>query len=119
LDPHLASNVPPPALLDELESANDRFDPPLPQAEVERIARSVWKYEREGGNFVGSRGYGYYASFEALDLLVARPHGSDAYVLGHLLMRHHWREAQFPASPEAMAKLSLIAGWVRPDTAGR
>jgi hypothetical protein len=110
-DPHLHGDVPPPALLDELETANDNFDPPLPQAEVKHIARSVWNYERHNRNFVGSRGYGYYASFEALDLLVARPHGADVYTLYHLLKRHHWRDAQFPASPDAMAERNLIAGW--------
>ncbi|HVM78291.1 MAG TPA: bifunctional DNA primase/polymerase [Stellaceae bacterium] len=83
-------------------------DPPLSPSEVEKIARSAWRYQVEGRNWVGGDG------------VIALPRGitdrlwdkCDAMVLMLRLQADHFgiRE-RFAVSPRAMAAAGVIPGW--------
>jgi hypothetical protein len=60
------------SLLDCAQTLNEQFGVPLEEAEVIRIARSVWKMTIEGRNRFGQ--YGAWWSVNDVDRLVADPH---------------------------------------------
>ena len=60
---------------------------PLPEHELEAVARSAWKYEAEGRNLVG-RGKAVVISHNIIDRVMAN--SPDAFYLLMILKRHHW-----------------------------
>jgi len=75
------------SLLDVMRTRNMDCEIPLPDSEVEKAARSAWRYEREGRNLVG-RGRAIVISHGLLDRLIAA--NQDAFILLTVLKRHHW-----------------------------
>jgi Bifunctional DNA primase/polymerase, N-terminal/Primase C terminal 1 (PriCT-1) len=74
------------SLLDVMRTRNMDCEIPLPDSEVEKAARSAWRYERENRNLVG-RGRAVVISHNLLDRLIAT--NQDAYILLSVLKRHH------------------------------
>jgi len=97
-------------LLDKLRWVNESCVPLLPDADVIRTARSAWQYEQEGRNFSG-RGRRVFVTQAEINALAARPGGSDAMMLHVFLRTQHFDRPSFAASPPAMARAGLIAGW--------
>ena len=75
------------ALLDVTRTRNLDCDPPLPDAEAVKAARSAWRYEQEGRNLAG-RGQAMVTANATFDALIAE--GPDAWLLYSHLRRHHW-----------------------------
>jgi hypothetical protein len=75
------------ALIDVIRTRNMDCMPPLPDAEVLRVAASAWKYQQEGRNLVG-RGHAVVTSHGLIDGLMNE--SPDAFLLLVLLKRHHW-----------------------------
>jgi hypothetical protein len=74
-------------LMDALRTRNMDCTRPLPEFELEAVARSAWKYEVEGRNLVG-RGKAVVLSHSMIDRVLGESH--DAYVLLTILKRNHW-----------------------------
>src|SRR3954447_17926022 len=66
------------ALRDVAEGLNQDFDPPLPPAEVERVARSAWDYEERDENWAG-REARVSLTRSRHEALLGREHGVDAW----------------------------------------
>lgn len=97
-------------LLDCANGHNSNCEPPLSEDEVSGICKSVWNYQRDGRNFVGLAQRVYIAT-EELDALARKSGGSDALMLLLSLRRAHWNRPVFAASPDAMARHSMVPGW--------
>ncbi|MGC2415971.1 MAG: bifunctional DNA primase/polymerase [Stellaceae bacterium] len=98
-------------LVDKARTINDDCDPSLSDAEVEKTARSAWRYEQEHRNWVGAspRAITTAAEIAALDI---RPNAADAvYLLTKLKLAHGARAQPFAASPPAMARAGIAPGW--------
>jgi hypothetical protein len=89
------------ALLDKMETINEVMLPPLPRAEVEKTARSVWDYERSGRNLVGS-GRFLLVRHSIQDLLCDDP---IAFTVFLWLMRLHGGHGVFTLANESRDKL--------------
>ncbi|NDR59196.1 bifunctional DNA primase/polymerase [Aliiruegeria sabulilitoris] len=89
------------ALLDVAASWASTFPDPLPVAEVERTARSAWKYEAAGRNYVGLRKPQLSEGDRIMDALIDKP---DALVLYQLLVRWHQNKSDFSIAPRAMSE---------------
>jgi hypothetical protein len=74
-------------LMDVMKTRNMDCTLPLPEAELESVARSVWKYETEGRNLVG-RGEAVVLYHSLIDRVMAE--SNDAFLLLTILKRHHW-----------------------------
>ena len=99
------------ALLDVAQTINEDCTPPLPGAEVEKTARSAWKYQRERRNWAGheARAVTTAAEIAALD---THTNCVDAlYLMTKLKMAHGARAQPFAASPPAMARAGIAPGW--------
>src|SRR6202012_3303549 len=68
------------ALVDVADGLNINFEPPLPNDETRKAARSAWRYEQEGRNFVGQERRVYVLRTEWY-ALAACPRGPDALML--------------------------------------
>jgi Bifunctional DNA primase/polymerase, N-terminal/Primase C terminal 1 (PriCT-1) len=90
-------------LMDAIRTKNMDCTIPLPESELEAVARSAWNYETKGTNLVG-RGKAVVLSHSLIDRVMA--HSLDAYVLLSILKRHNWGRDFFLAS--AMA---ATMGW--------
>ena len=75
------------ALMDVMRTRNMDCTIPLPESELENVARSAWKYETGGRNLVG-RGKAVVISHNDIDRVMA--YSLDAYLLLTILKRHHW-----------------------------
>jgi len=75
------------ALIDVVRTRNMDCEPPLSDAEVLRIAASVWRYQEEGTN-LGGRGRAMVIDNRVFDTLMAK--GPDAWMLYSHLRRQHW-----------------------------
>jgi hypothetical protein len=79
---------------------NDKFDPPLSEAEVVKTAQSAWRYEEEGRNLIG-RGRFAVSALDEIETFSSRP---DAfYLLNELRARFRLPEP-FALSPKPMAR---------------
>src|SRR5262249_13406675 len=85
---------------------------PFEDSEIEETARSAWKYEVEGLNWVGRAGR-VYVSAEEQERLMAHPKGADMALLLLRLRRAHWDRLSFAVSPKAMADHRVIPDWGR------
>ena len=74
-------------LMDVMKTRNMDCTLPLPEAELESVARSVWKYETEGRNLVG-RGKAVVLPHSLIDRVMAE--SDDAFLLLTILKRRHW-----------------------------
>jgi hypothetical protein len=82
--------------------------PPLPWPEVEKIAKSAWKYHASGNNWVGSGRRLIVAEAEAEVLFDE----SDALALWmRLCLSHQERNETFAVSAKAMAAAGVMPGW--------
>jgi Bifunctional DNA primase/polymerase, N-terminal/Primase C terminal 1 (PriCT-1) len=99
-------------LLDVAETINENAcDPRLRQFEVKKIARSVWRYQAEGRNWVGQPARAIIAN-EVRQALLTEKYGADALVLLVVLQQSHGgRNGPFAISAKAMAKTSVIPCW--------
>lgn len=92
------------SLLSKARNRNEELMPPLPDAEVCKIASSAWKYESEGRNFIGG-GSSAILRHTVIDRLAAGdPHAFSLYAV---LQRHHWERDEF-AIANSMAE---TLGW--------
>jgi hypothetical protein len=97
-------------LLDEAQSINDNFPLPLPEAEVDKLVRSVWKIEAEGRNWVGQEARVKIQASQ-IEALITHQYAAEAAALFLVLRSKHWDRETFVASPPAMARAGVIAGW--------
>jgi hypothetical protein len=110
----------PDALIDVARTiAADHFvdDPldPFDDAEIEKTARSAWKYETEGRNWAGRAGR-IHVTADEIAAFAEHPNGANMALLLLILRRAHWSRPVFAASPKAMAEKGVIPGWGRsPD----
>ena len=99
------------ALVDRLRWINERScDPPLPEADVAKTARSAWNYEQEGRNYVGM-GQLLITPAATFKALISVPGGCEALALHMLLRSIHKTGAQFAVAPKAMARDQTLPGW--------
>jgi hypothetical protein len=94
-------------ITDLARSHNDELGEAMSEAELEKLVRSVWEYERSGMNFVGM-GKAMILSHDLYDRLEDDP---DALSLFLRLKRVHWHRDKFILST-AMAK-EWRWGWSR------
>ena len=110
----LARNAPSEAdLLTLLEAENNRFEEPLSEIEVRKVATSAWSYEIDGRNRVGSDGVQQIDK----EMLVQFGGHGDAYLLWTHLQFHHGprnrRGEPFALATAPMADNNVIDGWGR------
>ena len=74
-------------LLDVIRTRNMDCEPQLTDDVLISIAKSAWRYEREGRNLVGC-GRSVVTPHSVIDELIEE--NQDAFVLLTLLQRHHW-----------------------------
>ncbi|MBL6600316.1 MAG: bifunctional DNA primase/polymerase, partial [Alphaproteobacteria bacterium] len=95
-------------LIDVALTINEDFPDPLPNAEVEKTARSVWNLEISGANWVG-RGARIEVTMDNLDSFGG---DADALMLDiYLRLQHGARPEPFAVSAKAMAQANVIPGW--------
>ncbi|MDF1735170.1 MAG: bifunctional DNA primase/polymerase [Minwuia sp.] len=93
------------ALMDYAAAINAKLPEPLPSDEVARTARSAWRYQLTGRNWIGSN----KDREVKMGLYQSNP---DAALLLSLLRDHHGLFAKpFAVSPKAMADAALIGKW--------
>lgn len=89
----------------------ETLSPPLPDAEVEKTARSAWRYQSEGRIWRGSRGHARW-SVELVLRCAPHKHGGDAIILATVLLaKHAMRKETFAVAARAMAENQVIPGW--------
>ena len=89
------------ALIDAAATWASAMPDPLSAVEVERCARSAWRYETTGRNFLGLRKPQVTEGDRTMDALIDDP---EAYSLFQLLDRWHGRRKHFAIAPAAMAE---------------
>lgn len=97
------------ALIDVAATWVAGFADPLPAAEIERCARSAWKYEETGRNYLGLKRPQINAGDRIMDALIDQP---DALVLYQMFVRWHQNRASFAIAPRAMSE-AAIPPWPR------
>ncbi|WP_191059320.1 bifunctional DNA primase/polymerase [Geminicoccus harenae] len=90
--------------------AEDAFFPPLPDAEIEKTARSAWGYQARGENWCGRGGVVAVAHEEVDGLMMENP---DAFLLLTKLRRHHWGQGRNFFIANGMAEQMPGGGWPR------
>jgi hypothetical protein len=100
------------ALLAEGHRYNrEALSPPLPDGEVEKTARSAWRYQSEGKNWLGTHGNVRWP-VEVVNRCAAHKHGGDALILTTILRSNHaYRNGPFAIAARAMARDQVIVGW--------
>jgi hypothetical protein len=94
-------------LIDVARTYNEqKFQPPLEDAEVVKTAHSAWRIEESGQNWVGRGRVVAIRRDEVDGLLHEKP---DAFILLTKLRRHHWGRDFVVAN--AMAKTMSDRGW--------
>ncbi|SFB82544.1 bifunctional DNA primase/polymerase [Tropicimonas isoalkanivorans] len=89
------------ALIDVAASWAGSFPDPLGLVEVERCARSAWRYECEGRNYLGLRKPQITAEDGYMDDLIDQP---EALVLYQMFKRWHSKRPNFAIAPTAMSE---------------
>lgn len=85
---------------------------PFDNSEIEKTARSAWRVEVEGRNWVG-RVARIQTHADELEALARHAWGADMILLLLKLRHAHWDREQFAGSPRAMAAAGVIPGWGR------
>jgi Bifunctional DNA primase/polymerase, N-terminal/Primase C terminal 1 (PriCT-1) len=88
------------ALLDLARTKNAEFSPPLPDAEVLKVASSAWRYTERGDNRFGRPGV-FFDTTEANDLI---GNDSDLYLMLSLLRANNKPDSRFMATNKGLAK---------------
>lgn len=89
------------ALADTASTWASAFPDPLSAAEVEATARSAWRYESEGRNYLGLKKPQLNAQDKIMDDLIDQP---DAFTLYLMFQRWHSQRPCFAIAPTAMSK---------------
>lgn len=89
------------ALIDAAESWTSCFDEPLPLKEIRAAAKSAWRYEVSGRNFIGRKNPQVVRSDEWMDQLSDAP---DGFYLLSMFRRFHSNRGEFVIAPAAMSK---------------
>lgn len=76
------------------------FPEPLTSTEAEACARSAWRYESEGRNYLGLRKPQLNAQDKIMDDLIDQP---EAYALYLMFQRWHGHRSHFAIAPRAMS----------------
>ena len=87
-------------LIDAAQTWAEGMPVPLDPREVERAARSAWRFQIEGRNFVGLHRPQLHAGDIAMDDL---SDATDAFYLLLLFQRYHRNRTSFFIKPDAMA----------------
>jgi hypothetical protein len=97
------------ALFLEAHAINAQFPSPLPKAEAEKVARSVWRMKQEGRLILPGKPR-ILMTFGELEMV-----GADACYLYLWLKRWHGAKngASFALSAKAMEKAKVLPGWGR------
>lgn len=90
------------ALIDVALTWTNAFPEPLDAAEAERCARSAWRYESEGRNYLGLRKPQLNDGDKIMDDLIGEP--SNAYGFYLYLNRWHSNRPHFAIAPTAMSE---------------
>lgn len=99
------------ALLSRLRQANAEMNnPPLPDAEVERVAASVWRYKSESRLFRPGAQH-IVLPVAVIEPLIAAGEVDAVTMLLRLQKAHGGKSGAFAASPEAMEAAALIGSW--------
>jgi hypothetical protein len=99
------------ALLSQLRAANAKMNnPPLPDAEVDRMAGSVWRYKDEGRLFRPGAQH-IVLPVAAIEPLIAAGEVDAVTLLLRLQKAHAGQRSTFAASPKAMERARLIGSW--------
>lgn len=91
----------PEALIDVARTWAGSFPDPLPPHEIEKAARSAWRYQIEGRNYLGLKRPQVTESDRIMDALMDQP---DAFFLLQLFQRYHWNRPRFAIAPRAMSR---------------
>jgi hypothetical protein len=83
------------SLLDVARTRNQDFSPPLPDAEVVKIANSAWNHTQRGDNWFGRPGV-FFDAQEAINLIRSDP---DAFLLLSFLRANNAPTRTFMALP--------------------
>jgi hypothetical protein len=89
------------SLIDVAATWTSAFPDPLTLKEVEKCARSAWRYETQGRNFVGLRKPQIIEGHVIMDTLLDQP---EAFTLYQLFLRWHSNRRLFAISPRAMSE---------------
>ena len=88
-------------LIDVAETWASAFPDPLSRAEVERCARSAWRYEASGRNYLGLKRPQLTRGDFIMDNLIDHP---EAFALYQLFTRWHSNRPSFAIAPRAMSE---------------
>ncbi len=88
------------ALVDVAATWADAFPDPLTAAEIERCAKSAWKYEASGRNYLGLRKPQVMEGDKIMDDLLDQP---EAFTLLQMFQRWHSNRQSFAIAPTAMS----------------
>ena len=94
-------------LLDYAQTRNAELGEPMPDMEVLKVAKSVWKMQIEGRNRFGQ--FGAYVPLQLSRKLARTP---DAYALYGVLKAENGPNSIFPIA-NAMAETVIGLGWYR------
>ncbi len=95
-------------LMDVMRTRNMDCTLPLPESELEAVARSAWKYECEGRNLVG-RGKAVVMPHDEIDRVMGA--SQDAFLLLTRLRRHHWGRDFYLANSMAASMGWRLSRW--------
>lgn len=88
-------------LIDVAETWASAFTEKLTCAEIKSCARSAWKYESTGRNYLGLRKPQISDGDKIMDALIDQP---EAYALYQMFMRWHCNRPFFAIAPRAMSE---------------
>lgn len=89
------------ALIDVAITWASAFRDPISPAEVEACAKSAWRYECDGRNYLGLKKPQLNAKDKIMDDLIDQP---EAYALYLMFQRWHSHRSHFAIAPRAMSK---------------
>lgn len=88
------------ALVDAAATWANAFPDPLSAGEIERCAKSAWRYESTGRNYLGLKKPQLTEGDFIMDTLIDNP---DAFMLHYLFQRWHGNRSSFAIAPTAMS----------------
>ena len=97
-------------LLDVARTFNDTCIPPLPDAQVIKTARSAWRYQEEGRNWLGAKAR---VTFTADDIACLMPNPFAFALLAKLMEMHGGRREPFALDARAMHQDNVMPEWSR------
>ena len=99
-------------LIDFAQTRNAEFDLPLHEREVEKVARSAWRYEDNGMNFVNDRFVVPIVPIKYAEIDELMQVSPDAFALLIVLRRNNWDRDQFVVA-NAMCETMPGGRWTR------